>query len=123
MQPLPTIPDDQEHLPSLLAADAQELSYQLQLHQQKIFQPLSQKTIRAFTPAEASAFIGIGEGYLRQVAADGHGPEPLSNGRRLTQVALSDSDKGRGFGWSERAYGFLRQRLEDLLLMQLKLIG
>lgn len=86
MQPLPVIQDDQEHLPSLLAADAQELSYQLQLHQQKIFQPLTQKTIRAFTPAEASAFIGIGEGYLRQVAADGHGPEPLSNGRRLYSV-------------------------------------
>jgi chromosome partitioning protein len=83
MQPLPAIQDDQEHLPSLLAADAQELSYQLQLHQQKIFQPLSQKTIRAFTPAEAASFIGIGEGYLRQVAAEGHGPEPLSNGRRL----------------------------------------
>jgi chromosome partitioning protein len=93
MQPLPTIQDDQEHLPSLLAADAQELSYQLQLHQQKIFQPLMQKTIRAFTPAEASAFIGIGEGYLRQVAAEGHGPEPLSNGRRL--YTAEDMDRIR----------------------------
>ncbi|MBY4609245.1 plasmid partitioning protein RepA [Rhizobium sp. 9T] len=83
MQPSLALQDDQEHLPSLLATDAKELSYQLQQHQAKIFPPLSQKTIRTFSPAEAAAFIGIGEGYLRQVAADGHGPDPLANGRRL----------------------------------------
>lgn len=83
MQPSPFVPDQQEHLPSLLSTDAQELSYQLQQHQAKIFPPQSRKSLRAFSPAEAASFIGIGEGYLRQVAADGHGPEPLSNGRRL----------------------------------------
>lgn len=75
--------DQQEHLPTLLSADSQELSRQLQLHQQKIFPPTSQKTIRQFSPSEAAAYIGIGEGYLRQVASDGHGPEPMSNGRRM----------------------------------------
>lgn len=74
---------EQEHLPSMLAADSQELSRQLQLHQQKIFPPTSQKTIRLFSPAEAAYYIGIGEGYLRQVASEGHGPEPLANGRRM----------------------------------------
>lgn len=74
---------DQEHLPTMLAEDSLELSRQLQLHQQKIFSPTSQKTIRQFTPAEAASFIGIGEGYLRQVAAEGYGPEPMANGRRL----------------------------------------
>ena len=93
MQPSLAIQDDQEHLPSLLAADAQELSYQLQQHQQKIFPPLSQKTMRSFSPAEAAYFIGIGEGYLRQVAAEGHGPEPLANGRRL--YSADDMDKIR----------------------------
>lgn len=83
MQLSPFVPDQQEHLPSLLSTDAQELSYQLQQHQAKIFPPQARKSLRAFSPAEAASFIGIGEGYLRQVAADGHGPEPLSNGRRL----------------------------------------
>jgi len=73
----------QEHLPSMLSADSVELSRQLQLHQQKIFPPTSQKTIRQFTPSEAAYYIGIGEGYLRQVASEGHGPEPLANGRRM----------------------------------------
>ena len=88
MQPSLALQDDQEHLPSLLATDAKELSYQLQQHQAKIFPPLSQKTIRTFSPAEAAAFIGIGEGYLRQVAADGHGPDPLANGRRLYSATI-----------------------------------
>ena len=72
-----------EHLPSMLAVDASELAHQLQLHQQKIFPPSSQKTIRQFSPSEAADFIGIGEGYLRQIAAEGHGPEPMENGRRV----------------------------------------
>lgn len=75
--------DQPEHLPTLLSADSLELSRQLQLHQQKIFPPTSQKTIRQFSPSEAAAYIGIGEGYLRQVASDGHGPEPMPNGRRM----------------------------------------
>jgi len=75
--------DQQEHLPTLLSADSLELSRQLQLHQQKIFPPTSQKTIRQFSPSEAAAYIGIGEGYLRQVASDGNGPEPMPNGRRM----------------------------------------
>ncbi|MGO7419687.1 plasmid partitioning protein RepA [Rhizobium ruizarguesonis] len=91
MQPSLALQDDQEHLPSLLATDAKELSYQLQQHQAKIFPPLSQKTIRTFSPAEAAAFIGIGEGYLRQVAADGHGPDQLANGRRL--YSATDMDR------------------------------
>ncbi|EUB98637.1 plasmid partitioning protein RepA [Rhizobium sp. CF080] len=93
MQPSLVIQDDQEHLPSLLATDAQELSYQLQQHQAKIFPPLSRKTMRHFSPAEAAGFIGIGEGYLRQVAAEGHGPDPLANGRR--QYSAEDMDRIR----------------------------
>jgi chromosome partitioning protein len=75
--------NEQEHLPSILSADSIELSRQLHLHQQKIFPPASQKAIRHFSPSEAAYYIGIGEGYLRQVAAEGNGPEPLANGRRM----------------------------------------
>ena len=48
--------DAQEHLPTLLAADALELAHQLQQHQKKIFPPQAQKQMRLFSPAEAAAF-------------------------------------------------------------------
>ncbi len=69
-----------------IMSDASELSRQLQAHQLRTFPPTSQKTIRLFTPAEAADFIGIHEGYLRQIVAEGHGPKPLPNGRRLYSV-------------------------------------
>ncbi|PTM88383.1 plasmid partitioning protein RepA [Mycoplana dimorpha] len=81
---------DQEHLPSMLAADAQELQRQLQLHQARVFPPTSQKSIRQFSPTEAASFIGIGEGYLRQIAAEINIPEPLPNGRRMYTPAEMD---------------------------------
>ena len=73
-------------LRSQIMADANELSRQLHAHQLRTFPPTSQKTIRLFTPAEAADFIGIHEGYLRQIVAEGHGPQPLPNGRRLYSV-------------------------------------
>jgi chromosome partitioning protein len=73
-------------LRSQVMADASELSRQLQAHQLRTFPPTSQKSIRLFTPAEAADFIGIHEGYLRQIVAEGHGPAPLPNGRRLYSV-------------------------------------
>lgn len=73
-------------LRSLIASDAEDLARQLQAHQSRIFPPTAQKTIRLFTPAEAADFIGIHEGYLRQIVADGHGPAPQPNGRRLYSV-------------------------------------
>jgi chromosome partitioning protein len=63
------------------------LSRQLQAHQLRTFPPTSQKTIRLFSPAEAAYFIGIHEGYLRQIVTEGHGPSPLPNGRRLYSVS------------------------------------
>ncbi|MBI1621643.1 plasmid partitioning protein RepA [Aquamicrobium zhengzhouense] len=74
------------NLRKMIASDAAELSRQLQAHQQRIFPPTAQKSIRLFTPSEAASFIGIHEGYLRQIAAEGHGPQPQPNGRRLYSV-------------------------------------
>lgn len=93
MQLSSKIEESLEHLPSMLAGDATELAHQLQLHQQKIFPPASQKSIRQFSPSEAANFIGIGEGYLRQIAAEGHGPAPMDNGRRT--YAAEDMDRIR----------------------------
>jgi plasmid partitioning protein RepA len=72
-----------ESLRNIIASDAKELSRQLQAHQLRIFPPTARKGIRQFTPAEAADFIGIHQGYLRQIVAEGQGPEPLPNGRRL----------------------------------------
>lgn len=85
---------DAEHLPSMLAADASELQRQLQLHQARVFPPTSQKTIRLFSPSEAAGMIGIGEAYLRQIAAEINVPEPMANGRRM--YSPSDMDVIRG---------------------------
>lgn len=73
-------------LRSLISSDAEELSRQLQAHQQRTFPPTARKTIRSFTPSEAADFIGIHQGYLRQIVSEGHGPEPLPNGRRMYSV-------------------------------------
>jgi chromosome partitioning protein len=77
---------DSRSLRELIASDAAELSRQLQAHQLRTFPHIGQKSIRLFTPSEAAGFIGIHEGYLRQIVADGHGPAPQANGRRLYSV-------------------------------------
>ncbi|MFG1315497.1 plasmid partitioning protein RepA [Xanthobacter autotrophicus] len=73
-------------LRALINADAAELSSRLHAQQMRDFPPAAQKTIRRFSPAEASKFIGIHEGYLRQLVAEGKGPPPQSNNRRTYSV-------------------------------------
>ena len=72
-----------ESLRAIIASDAAELARQLQAHQLRTFPPTAQKSMRQFSPAEAADFIGIHQGYLRQIVAEGQGPEPQPNGRRL----------------------------------------
>lgn len=73
-------------LRTLINADAVELSIRLRAQQLRDFPPAAQKTIRRFSPAEASKFIGIHEGYLRQLVAEGKGPPPQPNNRRTYSV-------------------------------------
>ncbi len=63
---------------------ATQLSRQLKLLREKLFPPLSQKTLRTFTSGEAAQMIGVSDGYLRQLSLDGKGPQPdvSQNGRR-----------------------------------------
>lgn len=90
------------NLRSLITSDADELMRQLQAHQQRTFPPTARKSIRSFSSAEAAEFIGIHQGYLRQIVAEGHGPEPSPTGRRTYSVAdiealrrlLDDGGKG-----------------------------
>lgn len=73
-------------LRSLINADAAELSAWLRARQLADFPPEAQKTLRSFSPAEAARFIGIADGYLRQLVSEGRGPEPLPNGRRAYTI-------------------------------------
>ncbi|PLW75305.1 plasmid partitioning protein RepA [Cohaesibacter celericrescens] len=78
----------------MVSSDAELLSRQLQSHQLRMFPPSAQKQLRKFTPAEAASFIGIHQGYLRQVIAEGHGPKPNENGRRF--YSAQDIENLRG---------------------------
>jgi len=73
-------------LRALINADAAELSSRLRAQQMRDFPPAAQKTIRRFSPSEAAKLIGIHEGYLRQLVAEGKGPAPQSNNRRTYSV-------------------------------------
>src|SRR3954470_5699729 len=72
----------------ILERDADELASKLQALQRRIFPPLAKKAIRRLNSTEAAKFIGIAEGYLRQIAADGKVAlsEPPINGRRTYAV-------------------------------------
>jgi chromosome partitioning protein len=109
-------------LRQLIAADAAELSRQLQAHQLRTFPPAAQKGIRLFTPGEAADFIGIHEGYLRQIVADGHGPQPQPNGRRM--YAVEDIERIRqvldeGGAKGQRKYVRHRRESEKLQIISI----
>lgn len=84
----PAHPDSKAtELRTLIQRHAHDLSQQLQAHQRNSFPPSAEKTIRLFSPAEAAKLIGIHEGYLRQVAAEGRGTATtVTNGRRSYSV-------------------------------------
>src|SRR4051812_19380069 len=74
-------------LRTLIQSHAAELSTQLHEHHKHTFPPAAQKAIRNFAPAETAKLLGIHEGYLRQIAAEGRGPSPIAvNGRRFYSV-------------------------------------
>src|ERR1700722_9487323 len=79
--------DPAADLRSLINSDAAELSLRLRAHQLKTFPPAAEKTIRRLSPSEASKFIGIHEGYLRQLIAEGRAPFPAHpTGRRTYTI-------------------------------------
>lgn len=82
------LPDDPlPDLRSLINADATELSKRLRAQQLRDFPPTAEKTMRRFTPGEAAKFIGIHEGYLRQLVAEGKGaPAASPTGRRTYSI-------------------------------------
>lgn len=73
-------------LRSLINADAAELSGRLRAQQLRDFPPAAEKTIRRFSSAETARFIGIAEGYLRQLVSEGKGPAAPATGRRSYSI-------------------------------------
>jgi chromosome partitioning protein len=71
-----------------ISVDAHDLQAKLEAHQKRIYPPLAKKGMRRLTSAEVSKFLGIHEGYLRQLAAEGKAPLPdvQPNGRRTYAV-------------------------------------
>jgi len=63
----------------------------LRAQQLRDFPPAAQKTIRRFSPSEAAKFIGIHEGYLRQLVAEGKGPPAQPNNRRTYSIEDIDA--------------------------------
>jgi chromosome partitioning protein len=78
-------------LRNLVNADAAELSARLQQLQLSNFPPTARKTLRRFSPAEAARILGIHDGYLRQIVAEGKGAQTTpSHGSSRRTYALED---------------------------------
>src|ERR1700744_5244131 len=61
-------------LDGLIAENAKALSSPLHTLRARLFPPSAQKQLRSFTSAEAARLIGVTDGYLRQLALAGDGP-------------------------------------------------
>jgi len=62
---------------------ASVLSGQMQALSATLFPPSSKKTLRSFSSGEVARFLGVSDGYLRQLSLDRLGPSPaLSAGGR-----------------------------------------
>lgn len=65
------------------------LSGQLRSLTASLFPPASQKMLRSFSSGEVAKFVGVSDGYLRQLSIDGLGPAPAiaTGGRRSYTLA------------------------------------
>ncbi len=67
---------------------AKMLSEQMRALSETLFQPEARKALRAFSSGEVAKFLGVSDGYLRQLSLDGLGPSPaLSAGGRRSYTA------------------------------------
>ena len=103
----------------LINADAAELSLRLQAQQLRDFPPSAQKTMRRFSTAEVARFIGIHEGYLRQLVAERK--TPLGEGSARRTYSIEEIEELRGelhkSGKGGRRYQPHRQPNEHLQII------
>lgn len=91
LQPIPSTQTDEETSSARIGRHAGVLSQQLRVLRTAMFPPAAQKVLRSFSSGEVAKFIGVSDGYLRQLTIDGQGPMPAigAGGRRaytLSQV-------------------------------------
>ena len=72
-----------------VARHATALSGQLRSLSRTLFPPTSTKSLRTFSSGEVAKFVGVSDGYLRQLSLDGLGPSPAlsTGGRRSYSLA------------------------------------
>lgn len=98
---------------SRMSRHAQVLSGQLQALSATLFPPTARKSLRSFSSGEVARFLGVSDGYLRQLSLDGLGPAPaLSTGGRRSYTPAQIGDL-RAFLAAQRpkeALSFLPRR-------------
>lgn len=89
LRPIPSTQSDDESSSDRIARHAGILSHQLRVLREGMFPPEAKKSLRSFTSGEVSRFVGVSDGYLRQLTIDGLGPMPTigAGGRRAYSLA------------------------------------
>lgn len=83
LRSLPSANPPSETALERISRHAKALSAQMQALSASLFPPVSRKTLRSFSSGEVARFLGVSDGYLRQLSLDGLGPAPaLSSGGR-----------------------------------------
>ncbi|KAF2988909.1 plasmid partitioning protein RepA (plasmid) [Methylocystis sp. MJC1] len=95
---------------------AKVLSAQMQALSVTLFPPSSRKTLRSFSSGEVARFLGVSDGYLRQLSLDGLGPSPsLSAGgrRSYTPTQIGELRSYLATARPKEATSFLPRRLPE----------
>lgn len=95
---------------------AKVLSAQMQALSATLFPPSSRKTLRSFSSGEVARFLGVSDGYLRQLSLDGLGPSPsLSPGgrRSYTPAQIGELRSYLAAARPKEATNFLPRRLPE----------
>nr|WP_152047426.1 plasmid partitioning protein RepA [Aureimonas psammosilenae] len=98
-----------------IARHAEILSSQLRSMRDAMFPPTAQKTLRSFSSGEVARFVGVSDGYLRQLSLDGLGPVPALSGGGRRSYSLEQVNELRRFLSGHRpkeALSFLPRRRE-----------
>lgn len=92
---------------------AKVLSGQMQALSATLFPPASRKTLRSFSSGEVARFLGVSDGYLRQLSLDGLGPAPAVTGggrRSYTPAQIGELRVYLAGARPKEALGFLPHR-------------
>jgi chromosome partitioning protein len=92
---------------------AKVLSGQMQALSATLFPPASRKALRSFSSGEVARFLGVSDGYLRQLSLDGVGPTPAISGggrRSYTPAQIGELRVFLAGARPKDALGFLPHR-------------